>query len=151
MSHQQKKPDLCVSLTLAVCYNKLLVTETFYLNSVNANKLKKLSASLMGRGSNHLDIEIYGFTSNSAHAEVFSTVFYLRSSYTPWESDQQWYTEAFSADFIEISVDLAPQVPLSAKHHISCSLHFVAGRGLRGKKTVQQHSGKSHLFAANQR
>lgn len=54
-----------MSLVLAVCYNNLLFTETFYLNSANANKLKR---------SSHLDRELYGFTSNSAHAEMFSTI-----------------------------------------------------------------------------
>ena len=80
----------------------------------------------------------------SAHQDDFQ---YQRSSHTSWEPDRQCYPGACSAELAEKSVDLAPQVPLSVVHQISCSLHFVPKTERRGKTVQTSHHEKAfHLW-----
>ncbi len=71
--------------------------------------------------------------------------------HTSWEPDRQRHPWACSAEITEISVDLAPRVPLSAVHHISCSLHFAPDRGQRENRTNSLQGKAFHLQTTKDR
>lgn len=88
-------------------------------------------------GYNHLGGRVYGSTSGSARTEMISNAC-AAVAHPESLTDNVTQKPVLQK---EKSVDLAPQVPLSVAHHISCSLHFVTKRGYR-EKMYKQHTGK---------